>query len=98
MMEVFLLSQPFRVYLKHQPDFLTRTIKYIYYGTELLGFFGPSIREVVSTQLKMMESQIWHEKVAARNVSKNIKSLTELHLRYHSYLFIFSTLLLVYIL
>ena len=56
MTEVFLLSQPFRVYLKHEPDFLTRTIKYIYHGTELLGFFGPNIREVVSTQLKIMES------------------------------------------
>ena len=56
MTEVFLLSQPFRVYLKHQPDFLTRTIKYIYHGTELLSFFGPNIREVVSTQLETMES------------------------------------------
>ena len=52
---VFLLSLLLNYNIRHQPYFLARTVKSVYYGTELLGFLGPKILEIVPAQLKNAE-------------------------------------------
>ena len=55
MTEVIPLSQPLNYTIRHQPDFSTRIVKSVHYGTESLGFLGPEIWELVSAQLKNVE-------------------------------------------
>ena len=53
--EVFLLTEPSTYNLRFQPEFGTRPIRTVHYGSNSLRFLGPKIWEIVPSELKRCE-------------------------------------------
>ena len=53
--DAFLLTEPSTYNLRFQPEFGTRPIRTVHYGSNSLGFLGPKVCEIVPSELKCCE-------------------------------------------
>ena len=53
--EVFALTEPLTYNLRFQPEFGTRTMRTFHYGSNSLRYLGPTIWELVPSELKRCE-------------------------------------------